>query len=135
MRFQPLFRLSSTVLLIGLVSLATVSAAPPRRGPKEGEVPFFCSTQAWNDPFEVVSTRYEKAGNQIIWTLKAKKDIRVASYYAFLGDGDNVELATRSVKFTPDRANAKAGTQLQAVVSLGSLSPREVGNLTIRQRR
>jgi hypothetical protein len=122
------------VILLGLIVIASVSAKPPR-GLKEGEVPFFTGTEVWSDIFETVSSRHEKASNQIVFTLKAKKAGRVGNYYAFIGDGDNVELARLSVKFNPPVTNVSAGTQVQAVVSLGSISAMNVGNLTVRQRR
>jgi hypothetical protein len=120
--------------LIGFVVVASVSAKPPR-GPKEGEVPFFCGTEVWRNSFEEVNTRYVKATNQIVWTLKAKKNVRLPSLVAFIGDGDNVELATFSVRFNLVQLDVKAGTELQATVSLGSISPKDVGNMTLRVRR
>lgn len=124
--------MKTAYLVFGLIVVASVSARPPR-GPKEGEVPFFCGTEVWSSSFDVVSSRHEKATNQIVFTLKAKKATRVPSYVAFIGDGDNVELAKLTVKFS--QAEVRTGSEIQAVVSLGQISAKDVGNLTVRQRR
>jgi hypothetical protein len=133
MMAQTLSRALAASLLLGLAVLC--SAAPTAPDKKDAPIPFPCFTQAWDGHFEVVSARHDKNAGLLIWTLKAKKDTRVGTYVAFLGDGDNVELGTFQVKITPARAEVKSGNQLQAIVSVRSITVSEVSQLTIRERR
>jgi hypothetical protein len=129
MKTANLFRLLSAALLV-LVAVCALPAAPRRES-----LPFQCFTQPWQASFEVVSTRLDKPGKRIVWVLKAKKDVRVPAYEAWLGDVDGVEQATRPVKFDPDRKKVKAGTRIEAVVTLGALSVSDFDRVIIRQRR
>jgi hypothetical protein len=121
-----------------LVAVAVSSAVPgekaPARKPAEAKVPFTCFTAVWEGTFELLSTRYDKPGNRVIWTLRAKKDGPLAAYEAFVADPDGVEVDTMKVKFTPAGPKIKAGTQLQAVLSLGTTAG-EPDKITIRKCR
>ncbi len=130
---RNLFRALATSLLI---AIAVSPAAPGqqatgRRRPPPA-VPFACSTQAWDVPFEILATRYDKPGNRVIWTLRAKKDGPVAAYEAFVADPDGVEVDTIKVKLTPASVKIKAGKELQAILPLGTTAG-EPAKITIRQ--
>ena len=135
MNSRNLFRaFSAALLLASAVSPMVLADSAPARKPAEAKVPFDCFTQVWEGSFEVVSARYDKPGNRVIWTLRAKKDGPLAAYEAFVADPDGVEVDTMKVKFTPSGPKIKAGTQLQAVLSLGTTAG-EPAKITIRKCR
>jgi hypothetical protein len=129
MKLRALFSAVSAVLLV--LTLACVVPAAS----KADRLPFHCSTKPWQDSFEVVKTRLERTEKRILWLLKAKKDVRVPAYEAYVADGDGTELATIRVKFHPDRRKFKAGTQFWAELPLDGVDVGEVGRIVIRARR
>ena len=125
---------SAALLLASALSSVVPADSPPARKPAEAKVPFDCFTQVWEGSFEVVSTRYDKPGNRVIWTLRAKKDGPLAAYEAFVADPDGVEVDTMKVKFTPAGPKIKAGAKIEAVLSLGTTEG-EPSTITIRKCR
>ena len=135
MNSRNLFRaFSAALLLASAVSPMVLADSAPARKPAEAKVPFDCFTLAWDGSFEVVSTRYDKPGNRVIWTLRAKKDGPLAAYEAFVADPDGVEVDTIKVKITPASAKVKAGAKLQADLPLGTTAG-EPAKITIRLSR
>ena len=94
---------------------------------------FQCSTQAWQEDFEVSGPRYDSARRLLVWDLKAKKKVKARGYEAFMTDADSVEMARVKVRLNPARPEYKKGTALQAAVKLpgrGILD--EVARLDVR---
>ena len=132
--YHPLCGLCLSLILTLTGSTVALAESPPARKPVETKVPFTCYTSVWDGPFEVVSTRYDRPGNKIIWVLRAKKEVRLAAYEAFVADPDGVEVDMIKIKFTPNTAKVKAGSQLQAVLPLG-FTAGEPAKITIRESR
>ena len=132
MHSRALLVLTAALLLV----VSPLLSAPPATGKRSASpaIPFDCFTSVWDTSFEILSTRYDKAGNRVIWELKAKKDGPVAEYEAHVVDPDGVEVDTIKVKLTPAVAKVKAGNKLQAVLPLG-LTAGEPAKMTIRVRR
>jgi len=134
MKTNALIRLLSAALVMGLaVPCALEGQAPAGKGARD--LPFFCLTQAWNGPFKVVSTTYDKVGKRVIWVLEARKATRVAKYEAYLSDADGVEIGTVPVRFEPNRDTYKVGTRLHAIISVDRANLDEGPRLEIRERR
>src|SRR5437762_712993 len=129
MRTHPLLRLLSVALVLGLTLPGALAGQSSPRATKKAALPFLCFTEAWRGSFEVISARYERRANRVVWVLQAKKDMRLPACDAFLGDGDGVEQATVKVKWNPARDKVKAGTRLHATVTLGAVSAGDVARL------
>lgn len=125
----------SAALLLGLFFPWTLPGAAPVFTEEPNEPPFSCFTEAWDGPFEVISTHYDPESFRVTWVLEAKKDLQVPSYEAKVNDGDGVKLATLKVKFIPDQPQLKKGTKVKAVVSLNFVYAKDVAKVNIRQQR
>ena len=133
--YHPFRRLCLSLIILTLAgSTVALAESPPARKPVETKIPFDCFTEVWDGSFEVVSSRYDRPGNKIIWVLRAKKEVRLAAYEAFVADPDGVEVDTIKLEFTPKTAKVKAGSKLQAVLPLG-LTAGEPAKITIRECR
>jgi hypothetical protein len=127
MRARCLLGFLLTALSLGLVLPGATGAGEKAR------LPFLCFTQAWDDSFEVLGARLDRNVNRVTWQLKARKNLRIAAYEAYLADSDGVEQATLKVKFEPNRVALKKGARINAVISLGALTTDDVTRLTIRK--
>ncbi len=116
-----------------LASLLLALAVPCARA--GDEPPFTCFTEAWDGTFELVSTRYDRKTNRLVWVLRTKKATSIKRYEAFLADGDGVELARIKIRFDPNRASFPAGKRIQAIISLGNVPSADLSRLTVRELR
>jgi hypothetical protein len=121
------------LLFASLIAASAVSENPKPSSPPS-KPPFLCYTEAWDSSFKLLSTRYDRKANRVIWTLEAKKDLSVKRYQAFIADGDGVETATLQITLDPKRPDYKKGSKIQAVVPLGNIALDDICKLTVQER-
>jgi hypothetical protein len=83
--------------------------------------------------FQIVATRFDKKTSTVIWTLKAKGDVKTRGYTALFEDADGVAQGTVAVRLSPGRFRYRK----EAVVKASFRFPRdcEVTKVTIRERK
>jgi hypothetical protein len=98
----------------------------------QSELPFQCDTEQLDPYFVVKEPSYNKKTAQLVWTLQARKNVRLPRFQAFITDPDGVEVDTIRLLVTPNVPRLEAGKSIRLTLSLKHVDLERVRLITIR---